>query len=504
MRRLASLPLFVLLIGLAALAMLAPMIHALAGRDWDQARAFAQPAALGLVLAVVLGIATASNRSRNPARTQLVTLLAAYTLLPLLLAVPFVEAVPGAGLRAAWWEMLSAFTTTGATLFAAGDLSETVHLWRATVGWLGGLFTLSTAAAILAPMHLGGFELLTGAPAGRGAVGSTRVFRAAESGARLGQAVLTILPLYGGATAALWLGLVLLGDPPTVALCHAMSALATSGITPLADFSAAPSGISGEALILMVFLFALSRRLYPLDRPGLIPRGISADPEVRLAAIIVTGVTVLLVLRHWVASFDSPVPETLGSLGRAIWGTGFTALSFLTTTGFASSAWAESQAWSGLTAPGLVLAGLATIGGGVATTAGGVKLLRVYALYRHGAREVERLIHPSSVGGAGAAERRLRRQGARLAWIFFMIFALTICLTMLALSFAGLGFEAATVLTVSALSNTGPLAGFASGAPVAWSGLGAFAQAVLAAAMVLGRLETLAIIALLNPDFWRN
>ena len=140
----------------------------------------------------------------------------------------------------------------------------------------------------------------------------------------------------------------------------------------------------------------------------------------------------------------------------------------------------------------------------MATTAGGVKLLRVYALFRHGEREVERLIHPSSVGGAGTVERRLRRQGARLAWIFFMIFALSICLVMLALSLDGLDFEAATVLTVAALSNTGPLAAVATGTPVAWAGLDTLSQAVLAAAMVLGRLETLAIIALLNPDFWRN
>lgn len=504
MRALATLPIFVVLTGLAAVAMLVPAAQAGMARDWELARAFVQPAGLVLVLAAVLGIATAANRVRNPARSQLVTLLLAYTLLPVVLAVPLMEAVPEAGFRAAWWEMLSAFTTTGASVFDPAALPPTVHLWRATVGWLGGLFALATAAAILAPMNLGGFELLTGASAGRGAVGAGQVLRLADPGARLARAVGLILPLYAGATGALWLGLFLLGDAPIVALCHAMSTLATSGISPLPEGSLPASGLAGEALILLCLVFALSRRLYPLDRPGPAPRDLSGDPEIRLALLLVLAVTVLLVLRHWLVTFEEAQAVTPGSLFIAVWGALFTAASFLTTTGFASAAWAQSQAFAGLSAPGLVLAGLATVGGGVATTAGGVKLLRVYALFRHGEREVERLVHPSSIGGAGSVERRLRRQGARLAWIFFMIFALSICLVMLALSLDGLGFEEATVLTVAALSNTGPLAAVATGTPVSWAGLDGFSQAVLAVAMVLGRLETLAIIALLNPDFWRN
>jgi trk system potassium uptake protein TrkH len=144
------------------------------------------------------------------------------------------------------------------------------------------------------------------------------------------------------------------------------------------------------------------------------------------------------------------------------------------------------------------------MGGGVATTAGGVKLLRVYALYRHGEREVERLVHPNSVGGAGQEARRLRRQGAQMAWIFFMLFAISVAVTMLALALTGLDFVASTTFAVAALSTTGPLASFAAEAPLSWSELNGAARAVAAGAMVLGRLETLAIIALLNPDFWRR
>ena len=75
---------------------------------------------------------------------------------------------------------------------------------------------------------------------------------------------------------------------------------------------------------------------------------------------------------------------------------------------------------------------------------------------------------------------------------------------MAALSLAGLDFEPATILTIAALSNTGPLADLAADQPLAWAALDAGTKFILALTMVLGRLETLAIVALFNPEFWRN
>ena len=179
-------------------------------------------------------------------------------------------------------------------------------------------------------------------------------------------------------------------------------------------------------------------------------------------------------------------------------------MSFLTTTGFESKAFPTVMDWSELSSPGLVLVGLALTGGGIATTAGGVKLLRIYALFRHSERELERLVHPSSVGGSGQEARRIRRQGAQISWVFFMLFALSIIGTMVALSLTGVQFENAMVLAVASLSNTGPLVELAAETPISISGITDGAKFVLAIAMVLGRLEALAIIALFNPDLWRK
>ena len=85
-----------------------------------------------------------------------------------------------------------------------------------------------------------------------------------------------------------------------------------------------------------------------------------------------------------------------------------------------------------------------------------------------------------------------------------MLFALSIAGIMIALSLTGVQFETAMVLAVSALSTTGPLADVAAESPIAYSGIPDAAKMILAGAMVLGRLETLAIIALFNPEIWRT
>jgi trk system potassium uptake protein TrkH len=257
-------------------------------------------------------------------------------------------------------------------------------------------------------------------------------------------------------------------------------------------------------LVFLFLVFALSRKTFAGAAQG---GGVGAtwrDPEFRMGMALVVVVPALLFLRHWLGALEVDDENDLVAGLKAFWGALFSVGSFLTTTGFVSDDWLGSSQWSGLTTPGLILMGLALIGGGVATTAGGVKLLRVYALWKHGVRELEKLVDPHSVGGRGAVARHLRRKGAYIAWIFFMLFAMSIAVVMLALSLDGLALEDSVILSISALSTTGPVALVAGEAPLSYAELSDAARMILAAAMVLGRVETLAIIALLNPEFWRR
>jgi len=500
-----KLPLFVVLMGISALAMIVPSAHALALGDFTTMRVFFYGSILFSLLTLVVGLATAGYQPDSVARSQLIALLAAFTCLPLMLAIPFHEAVGNTSFLNAWFEMVSCLTTTGATVYDnAGRLTPSLHLWRGLVGWMGGLMVWITAVSIFAPMNLGGFEVRAAGSAGKGVSGSSDSGDVIDPSERLMRFAMKLTPIYIGLTTILWIVLVITGEMPHVALIHAMSALSTSGITPVGGLYYAASGFWGEFAIFLFFILAISRLSFSPGLVGEKDKKLFQDPEFQTGVTLVLVVTGLLFLRHFVAAVDGEATASLKQITQAIWGDIFTIASFMTTTGFESRYWLSATDWSGLHMPGVFLIGLALIGGGVATTAGGVKLLRIYALFRHSERELQRLMHPSSVSGGGREARRIRKQGAYISWVFFMLFAISIAGVMLALSLTGVQFETTMILAVSALTTTGPLADIAAESPISFSGIPDGAKVILAFAMVLGRLEALAIIALFNPEIWRK
>lgn len=539
---LIRLPLLVTVAACLGLSMLVPAAYASITEYEDIARHFLYSCLLILVLAGLIGLATSSNQRADRPRDTLLTMIGVLLLMPLLAALPFSESLPDTGYFNAWWEMLSSLTTTGASLYSADLLPMPLHLWRAMMGWMGGLFMLAAAIAILAPLRVGGFEIMA-QPYGRSEY-DERLPRSADPyrmpshlsppgfhsrvnhpNYRMARAIEQILPIYAGLTLVLWVILLMLGDPSIIALCRAMGTLSTSGISPVIGTVGEASGIPGEIAIFVFLIPALSRRFWPGGGELRASERLIDDPELRMGASLVGLVALVIFARHFVGAIESAAAaqvasDRLDELVKALaafWGGLFSALSYLTTTGWTSVDWQGARAWSGLTSPGLILAGLAMMGGGVATTAGGVKLLRVYALARHGQREIERIIHPNSVAGGGRIARRLRREGAYLAFIFFMLFAVSIAVTVMLISVQRIEFETATILSIAALTNTGPLAaaipltpafeataGVASAPWEGWSGLPIFTKLVLAGAMVVGRIETLALLALISPEFWRK
>lgn len=506
MRRILDLPFIVVLMGISAAMMAVPMAHAVVLRDWQSGRAFFYSMLLFLVISGFLGLATMSFKPRSLARSHLTALLAAFTLLPAMLAVPFYEAVGNTSFGNAWFEMVSSMTTTGATLFEPERLTPTQHLWRGIVAWMGGFLIWVAAAALLAPMNLGGFEVISPSQPGIGARRDRTVGMPGSGDARkrLVRYALRLFPPYLGLTLLLWILLVMAGERPTVGIIHAMSVLSTSGISPVGGLENASAGFLGEVMIFLFFGFALTRASFSADFSQAGVRRLVTDPEARIGLFCIILVPCILFLRHWVGALEVDMIDDLPSALGALWGAVFSVASFLSTAGFTSAEWETARAWSGLETSGLILLSLALIGGGVATTAGGVKLLRVYALYTHGVREMERLVHPHSIGGQGAQVRRIRRQGAYVAWLFFMLFALSLTLVAVSLAATGVAFDEAMVLTVASLSTTGPAAAVATDTPVLFTDLDGAGKAITATAMVLGRLETLAIIALFNPAFWRS
>ncbi|MFY9210615.1 MAG: potassium transporter TrkG [Aestuariivita sp.] len=497
-------PLFVLLLGISALSMYVPAAHALIRDDHPTSRSFFYAGTLGLIVVMLIAIVLSSRTGRHGAFGQLLSLLAAFVFVPLFLAVPFHDALGTTRFLNAYVDMVSSLTTTGADIFNDPNrLNDTLHLWRAQVAWMGGLMMWIAASAVLAPLNLGGFEVTAKGQPGRGGRGEIAA-EAASPRQRILRSTQALVPIYSGLTLVLWVALLVAGDRPLVALCHAMSVMATSGISPLGGVENAQAGVPGEVVMALFMVFALSRLTFSSDTVTKGNARLDRDPEFRIGVLLVIAVPLILFLRHWLGAYSVDQVEPGVEAVSALWGSVFTVLSFLSTTGFVSADWGQTQMWSGLGTPGLILMGLALIGGGVATTAGGVKLLRVYVLYVNGLREMERLIHPSSVGSEGTERRSIHRSGAFISWIFFMLFALSLAAITVLLTLFGVSFEDAILMSVASLSTTGPLIEVASENPINLLELADGAKLVLAFAMVLGRFETLAIIALVSADTWRR
>ncbi|MEL6608978.1 MAG: potassium transporter TrkG [Pseudomonadota bacterium] len=499
--RLARLPILVILALGAGLGMWLPAMVAARDRDWSSAQAYFYSGLLTLIIATLVAIVTRDRPIRHRVQAQLLSLLGAFLALPLILAVPLYESLGNTSYLNAYLEMVAAITTTGGSVYDTLRLDSADDVWRALVAWSGGLLMWSAAVAIFAPLGLGGYEVTQSRGTNVGLpeqMGATK-----RASTRLVEAIALLFPMYAGLTLALFVSLLIAGDGPLVSAVHAMGTMSTSGMSPVGGIEGASSGRAGEFIVALFFVFALSRAAFAHSVFPEIQGGLRQDPELRLAVVVVLAVTLGLWLRHFVgATQTEDVPGLIRGL-QAMWGALFTTLSFLSTTGYASGDWVAARGWSGLEAPGLILMGLALIGGGVATTAGGVKLLRVYALLKHGEREVDRLVYPSSIGGAGRLARHVRKEGAFIAWVVFMLLAVSLAALMLALSVVGVAFEDALILSVAALTNTGPLVDYAAATPIETVALPAGAKLALAFGMALGRVETLVLVALLNPAFWR-
>lgn len=506
-----GLPVFGLFLFVMAALMVAPALMAAGAGDWNSARAFGFCAVVVAVAALLITLAYFGRVSPTEARAEFITMIGVLLAGPVIGALPLKILLPHHAFESLYFEMASCLTTTGATIFdRPGQLPPAVNLWRALMAWLGGLTALIIAFALLAPRNLGGYEV-RGADVRGGAVGRLGGLpvwaggtRREAAGERIETAVRGVLPVYVALTALLAVTLTAAGMPAFRAVASAMSLVSTSGVQVTAGPMFADVGFRGEAIAVLFIILASSRHIYRTGRSVTDRlRRFRGDPEMRLLGTAVGAVTAWLFVRHWLGALDlAPQGDLSGPLA-ALWGGFFTALSFATTTGVVSESWDAARIWSGLSNPSLILYALAIMGGGIASTAGGVKLLRAYALFKHGERELERLVRPSSIAGSGARRRGLRREGAQIAWVFLMLFMLSLGLSMLALSLTGLGFETSVAAAVAALSNTGPLLQAAAPGASWLTSLTPEGRAVAVVAMILGRVEMLAVIAMLNPGNWR-
>ena len=228
------------------------------------------------------------------------------------------------------------------------------------------------------------------------------------------------------------------------------------------------------------------------------------DRETKLALVLVCVSVVTMLSFQYPQLAALRTWSELSDVALNVWGAIFTTVSFLTTAGFKSLYFDSAMSWQPPAFVKLTLLGAAMIGGGVATTAGGLRLLRVAELIRFGTGEVSRMAFPSSVLAAPEPNAGPRGETALLAGVFLILFILLAALLSMGLGTAGFSFEEATTVAVAALTSAGPLASAVLGPEFGFGDTAGVVKLMLCMAMIVGRLELLALISLLNPEIWRR
>ena len=491
--RFQKLPLAISIPTLFILMLMIPSVHGFISGDSHKGRSFFYAVLLGLFGLTFLRFSLQGTVFPMHRHAQLWSLIAFFLGFPLLLAIPLYEVSAAGQFIDAYLDIVSTVTTTGLPVFAPGSLSETLVIWRVSLGWASGFLIWVFAWSIFAPLNLGGFEHL-----GARGEAMTQTQNARQTTGRLpaekfwSEAV-RLGPVYLWITLAAALALLIVSGDPSYALLRAMATIATFGIE-IPEQSGA-GGVGGEVILALVMLFALSRSTFSTVFARARKWRVTEDPELRVAAGLVLVATLVLIGQ------GARYVEGLGAHLELVWGAFFTSLSYLTTTGLASDSLPVGLV--NLDPVEIILVALAMIGGGVATTAGGIKLLRVFILTGHSRAEVNRLIAPSQVMSGQIESRSHDHHSAMLACVFLVLFILVMGAITLALTVAGSPVKDSLYLTLATVTNTGPLLPTGSGAETLVMSLPTQAKMILAAAMVLGRLEVLALLALLNPDIYR-
>jgi trk system potassium uptake protein TrkH len=382
----------------------------------------------------------------------------------------------------AFFESVSGFTTTGASVVANIEgLTKGLLFWRSFIQWLGGMGIIVLSVAILPFLGVGGMQLYK-------AEVPTPVPDKLKP--RIRDTAMILWKVYALISLAqvvlLLLGHMTLYD----ALCHTFTTMPTGGFsTKNASVAHFNSVYLDGVIIFFMLLAGINFSLHYQMLRGK-PLAFWQDSECRFFL----GAVVLLTLTVSLNIFGS-VYQTIGEALR--YGA-FQVVSIVTTTGFATADYGKWPAMSQL-----ILLLCMFLGASAGSTGGGMKCLRIMLCFKYCYRELFSLIHPHAVshikvGGKPVPDDVMRSVLGFLA-LYMGLFALSSVLL------AGLGVDFTTAFSAVAatIGNIGP--GFGMVGPVEnYAQIPLLGKWLLIWCMLLGRLEIFTVIILVVPEFWRN
>jgi len=453
-----------------ALAYIVPLVTALYyGEDW---RIFLY--SLLVTLAIGLLLEFGFRTTKVIERADGFTIVAfTWLLIPLLGTLPYLFL--GLGFLDAFFETMSGFTTTGATILkVVEELPQSALLWRSLTQWLGGMGVILLFISILPRLGVGGSQLFDREFPGPLPERLRPRFRTT---ARL------LWMIYVGFTAAEIVLLYFLARLPLFdSICISFSTIPTGGFTP----TTASIGFYDNPLaeyIIMVFMFLAGMSFilhYQVLRGNW--KAIKGE-EFRLYLIILAAAIFLLIVSQGFNSYREGM---------------FQAISIMTTTGFVT---ADFGSWH--SGARIVLLALMFIGACGGSTGGAIKVVRVLTLIKHTGVMMRKAIFPKAVIPVKLNQKPLQEGIIRDIISFLFLYILVAIVASVVLCFLGLNLETAISAVAATLGNVGPGLG-GVGPSLNYASLPGAAKFILIICMWLGRLELFTVLMILSPRFWKS
>jgi trk system potassium uptake protein len=471
-------------IAIFAMTMLVPLAFAFFGRD-AALPAYDNALVITLVAGAVLYLATRRYKRELLPRDGFLLVTLAWTVLPLFATLPLLFHLRDLSFTHAYFEAMSALTTTGSTVLTGLDtLPLSINIWRHLLQWIGGMGILVLTVAILPLLGVGGAQVFKAESAGP--------LKEHKLTPRIADTAKALYLIYFSLSFICFLAFAWAGMSWSDALMHMFSTMSLGGFSSYdASFGFWNSPVIEYTAVVFMLLagFNFSLHFLAWRRRSLWVYLADTEAKAYVFTLVIASLAVAVFL-----TVQGVYPEWSTALRYAT----FNVVSVATTTGFAST---DFGLWPTF-APVLMLflCGFTTCAG---STGGGVKMIRSVILMKQALREFTRILHPRVINPVHIDGRTIENNVVFAVLAFMLVYgaAMTGCTLLLLLS--GLDVISAFSAVVASINNTGP--GLNQVGPAAnYGGLDDFELWVCIFAMLIGRLELLAVLVLFTPAFWRK
>lgn len=445
--------------------------------DWIS---FVYSIAILLSISFFCWLVSHKDRSEIAKREGYLIVVLAWVSLAVFGTFPFLISKVIPSFTDAFFECISGFTTTGATIIVdVESLSHGMLFWRSMTHWIGGMGIIVLTVAILPFLGISGMQLFASETSG-----PTKN----KLHPKIKETAKRLWGIYIMLTISQITCYIFAGMDSFDAVCHSFSTIATGGFSTKVDSFMGYSPLIQYITIIFMVLAGTNFSLHFFFLHGQIKR-VFYDTEYRvyLSIIFVSSLVVFFGLYHAGEPLEAAFRNAL-----------FQTTSIITTTGFISS---DYMLWSSFL--WMVIFLLFFVGGMAGSTAGGIKNIRLYLLVQNSFLSLKRLIHPNAVMPVRLRNKVVSEEVVYKVMAFFLMFFLCFVAGVICMSLLGLDFETSISTVASALGNIGPGLG-SVGAIYPYTHIPMLGKWILSFFMLLGRLEFFTILVLFTPAFWKS